>query len=366
MSTTHLSNVFKYISHFRLGGHQIGRKVGDMLELLTIGAIFKDDDLRIRLHTEPRVMGFSNAGHKIEFVILNNPHQDKNTNITGGVISHPNKILSFIECKKVGVEQTVNSTFKSNFSKYDNKNFRIPQNSEFEIKFAPRGLRAVVYKVVFGSNSNLIVKSKNGDKLFSEKILEGHRLIFTYGINGESEIIQNNGSLRGINYDLRNCKILEITSLTDDAYIGVLNDCLAGPQTPEKAKQASFVALDIRKKYSGSFDKQDNQLGCVSILIMTEFSHWEEKSQNMINACIDINMIVSDDIIVNAFEQFEERFGIENFLDRISKDAFLNDQNVQTLILEILDKYKNKIFNSIDDNTKKSLNFNDGCIRFIP
>lgn len=41
----HLSNIFKFTEGLRQDGHQIGRKVGDALELLTFGMIEKDSTL---------------------------------------------------------------------------------------------------------------------------------------------------------------------------------------------------------------------------------------------------------------------------------------------------------------------------------
>ena len=105
---THLSDLFKYISHFRRGGHQIGRKVGDMLEVLTYAAIYRDPELRKRLILEPKVIGFSGAGHKVEFGLFHT---------ADGIEPEPTmaNMFAFIECKKVGVEQTINSTYKTFF-----------------------------------------------------------------------------------------------------------------------------------------------------------------------------------------------------------------------------------------------------------
>ena len=75
---SNLSDTFKYISHFRHAGHQVGRKVGDMLELLTYAAIANDQSILSRLHVEPKLFGFSDAGHKVEFVILDEESEVKN------------------------------------------------------------------------------------------------------------------------------------------------------------------------------------------------------------------------------------------------------------------------------------------------
>ena len=77
-----LSDVFKYISFYRSAGHQIGRKVGDMLEVLTYGALHYDQNLKKRLHIEPNLYGFSDAGHKVEFLIT----KDVNENLLKGCL----------------------------------------------------------------------------------------------------------------------------------------------------------------------------------------------------------------------------------------------------------------------------------------
>ena len=137
---TYPTSTFKYTSHCRLGGHQIGPKVGDMPELLTMGAVFQRDDLRPRLHTEPKGVGFSGAEHKVEVVILNEPHKDQSVSVIGSEISGPSTILSFIECTKVGAEQSINDTFKKSFPKHGNRSFEIPFGSNLEVKFASRGV----------------------------------------------------------------------------------------------------------------------------------------------------------------------------------------------------------------------------------
>jgi hypothetical protein len=81
-----------------------------MLEVLTYAALSADPDRGARLHIEPKLYGFCDAGHKVEFAILAQP--------TGrvekaGEIRDPERLIGFIECKKVGVEQTTRLNFKT-------------------------------------------------------------------------------------------------------------------------------------------------------------------------------------------------------------------------------------------------------------
>jgi len=354
---TNLSDTFKYISHFRHAGHQVGRKVGDMLEVLTYAAIARDSEMVSRLQVEPKLHGFSGAGHKVEFILLSATNFDEQGNpkvINGGEITDPSGVISFIECKKVGVEQTVNGKFKRTFPKNgNNRSYKVPFDETFPISFAPRGGERHTYNVTFTHDRKIrITKSEDTDFFFEENLIDEGRIIFTLSTDGLSEIIGNNGSLRNYELTLANCRILEIISVSGTGVIALLNDCLTGPQTPEKAKQSSFVALDVRKNRFNSFDKREPETEMVSVLVLTEFSHWEEKSQNMIKSCIDKNFVVSDDIIVEAFEAFENHFG-ESFYDKITKENFENDADVRRIAFDIVNQYDGKIFLDIDDQIHK-------------
>lgn len=363
-----LSDVFKYISHFRHAGHQVGRKVGDMLEVLTYAAIVREHALHCRLHVEPKVLGFSDAGHKVEFTLLTAPDlaagQAPEVQ-NGGQIDDPRKIFAFIECKKVGVEQTVNASFKKNFSKQGNKGFKIPYDIPFCVSFARRGGGKHTYEVVFSKPNRLIIKKKeDATFLFEELIDIDSRIIFTLADDGTSEVLGNSSSLRSVNYSLDNCRILEISGIQNDNIIGILNDCLPGPQTPEKAKQSSFVALDVRKKRHGSCDKRPSEQEMISVLVLTEFTHWENKSQNMIKAYIDKNLIVSDQLITEAFIKFEKAFG-QNFYEKITKVHFVNDPAVRSVAIDVVEKYQGKIFRDLDDDKIKKFGYEDGKLVFL-
>ena len=305
---TYLSEVFKYISYYRRSGHQIGRKIGDMLEIITYGALDYDYELSSRLIIEPKLYGFSDAGHKVEFVISKSQSIDQSGNILickGGEITDPSKILGFIECKKVGVEQTINGQFKKKFKKdILTGSYKIPYGETFKVNFNPRDSKIKHSFLIKIDREKINIVDEHQKKLFEEIIQDGHRIIFTLSNENESKILGNTESLRTFRKQLKNCKILEIQSRQDDHCLALLNDCLTGPQTPEKAKQASFVALDVRKRRFNSFDLRPLESDLISVLVLTEFSHWEIKSQKMIKACIDKNFIISDELIIKAFEAF--------------------------------------------------------------
>lgn len=360
-----LSDIFKYISHFRHSGHQIGRKVGDMLEVLTYAALSRDPEMESRLWVEPKLYGFSKSGHKVEFVLHSTPEIDENKQPVvrnGGSIKTPESVLAFIECKKVGVEQTINSGFKKRYKTTvaNSKGRLIPFGDELKVGFSRTPAGNKEYSITFGRDNKMTVKL-NDEPEATYEYGDFHRFIFALDEEGNSKLLLNNSSLRDYDIGLERCRILEILGTNDNGVVLLLNDCLPGPQTPEKAKQSSFVALDVRKHRFGSFDKREDESDMQSLLVMTEFTHWEEKSVNMIKACIDTNLYVPDSIIIEAFELFEEAFG-PDFYDKITKDNFLKDAAIRQIGARLVDKYNGKIFVDIIDGNFKELSFRESSL----
>lgn len=347
----HLSDVFKYISHYRRRGHQIGRKVGDMLEVITLAALYLDGNAKARLVLEPKLTGFSGAGHKVEFGLF---HLDED----GEPLTEMSQLAGFVECKKVGVEQTIDGAFKRVFGKAS----RIPYDRPIDIKFAPSWAETATFRITFGraGGETRVRATANGVTCHEAFVGDGERIILGLTVDGEPFFLGNDQSLRDVYPSIRACRVLEIEDHTDAGVFCLLNTCLAGPQTPEKAKQASFVALDVRKGLFGQFDKRPNETECVSVLVMTEFSHWEPKSVNMVRASIDRNLVVDDALIIRAFEAFEESFGDE-FLDLISKETFVHDEDVQQVVFALIGE--GRIFRDIEDGNYKRITMsNEGRV----
>ncbi len=339
----HLSDVFKYISHYRRRGHQIGRKVGDMLEVITLAAIYRDASALRRLVLEPKLVGFSGAGHKVEFGFFH-------LGADGKPSTEMSSLAGFVECKKVGVEQTIDGAFKRVFGKAS----RIPYGVSIDIRFAPKWAEAVQTSITFeqAGGQTRIRALSNGKTCHEAVVGDGERVILGLTVDGAPFFLGNDQSLRDIPESIRACRVLEITDHTADGVYCLLNICLAGPQTPEKAKQASFVALDVRKGMFGQFDKRPDETECVSVLVMTEFSHWEPKSVNMIKACIDFNLVVDDALVITAMEAFEAEFG-EGFLDSITKETYLADKLVRDLCDKLIGD--GRIFRDIADSRYKAI-----------
>lgn len=90
---TYITSVYKCIAAYNLKGHQIGRKIGDMLEILTMGGVYQNPALLSRLDTEGKLEGYTTAGHKVEFGFYKNVREKQG-------------LFGAVECKCVGVEET--------------------------------------------------------------------------------------------------------------------------------------------------------------------------------------------------------------------------------------------------------------------
>ena len=167
---------------------------------------------------------------------------------------------------------------------------------------------------------------------------------------------------------IRTCKTIRFQGLSNELATFALFDCLTGPQTIEKAKQASLVAMDLRKRVDGYWGKEEVPVGqkhMTFVHVLCEYSHWEQKSRNVIRTCIDHNVIVPDAIIIKAFERFEEKFG-DSMLDKISKHEFETDPSVKRTIDDILLFFENRVFYDIDINRYVKFNYANNSLVVIP
>lgn len=265
-------------------------------------------------------------------------------------LDHQKNLIGFIECKKVGVEQTIHTAFKK---KHHNDGYIFNHNESLTVSIGRRGSVKKSYTVLFKfSQEELFIEIFfDNQKVFSEITLTGHRIVFALTSKG-SIVLGNEASLRDVSANLPACKILEFQNVSATSAKVLLNTCLAGPQTPEKAKQASFVALDVRKLRFGNFDKRLCESEMVSVLVLTEFSHWESKSQNVVTACLDKVVTVPDAIVISAFERFEAHFGAV-FYDKISKDNFESNKDVREIAKALLAENKERIFQDLEDKVFK-------------
>ena len=334
---TYITNLYKCIANYNLMGHQIGRKVGDMLEILTMGVIYKNSTLKQHLNTEGKLEGFTSAGHKVEFGFFDNPNSKDG-------------LFGAIECKCVGVEET---KFTSGHIQ------KLKVDEFFKISFSSQWITnniEVKIRLLSISTSNVLIEISNSKDSRKQTITlstdENIKLIIDENQNFLNTT-PNGNMLNEIPGIIRICKTIKLKSVKSNICEFTLWNCLTGPQTIEKAKQASLVAMDLRKKIDGHWGKEDvNQISkkMSFIHILCEYSHWEEKSRNVIKTCIDHNLVVPDTILIYAFEKFESKFGTSNMLNYIKKTQFEKNSQVRNTIFEILDYFDNHILYDISTN----------------
>lgn len=338
----HLSDVFKFTQGLGQKGHQIGRKVGDAIELLTLAMIYRDEALSKFLVIENGIEGATTAKHKVEFAFYN---------LKDDVIQKtPENLFGIIECKKVGVEQTIKQNFKTWSKRLENKRaFYQTEGYSFIISPSNTAFKWLVnIKPADIDNTNIVVcvnKITNKGEIkdeYSFNCIQGDQLLVAQDIHDDLFVLGPNESLSGITASIKKCVIIQITSISENKVGSILvNESLPGPQTPEKAKQASFVSLDVRKRVLGRFDKTNDDT-FKSILVIGEASHWEEKSRSMIRLCNDYNLIIPDDILVKLFQNFEQEFG-DNYQGLITKTNYRNSERVRYLLDTVIEHFNGKI-----------------------
>lgn len=342
----YLSNIFKFTEGLRQDGHQIGRKVGDALELLTFAMIEKNINLMECLVVENGIEGATSAEHKVEFSF----YQMNENGIPNKI---PESLFGLIECKKVGVEQTINNTFKK--WRVQNPIFYLTDGYNFVIKSSIYKYSINLSPLNNGKNLKCDVEINNINSQESinstveYNLNSNDRILLAIDVNGCLHIKGPNEYLSSIVDNIQSCKIIRVNKVESNKIKDlIIEDALCGPQTPEKAKQASFVSLDVRKRVLGHFDKLPNDNDkFVSILVIGEASHWENKSRSMIRLCNDYNLLVPDDAIVLLLQKFKHYFG-NDYQNMIAKSLYQNNVDVKRITNEVLDEFNNKILKDMD------------------
>lgn len=207
----------------------------------------------------------------------------------------------------------------------------------------------IVIKSVEEHQTNLVIDVGNV-KTYKYFVLKNDILLIALDIRGELFITNAVEDLYRIKENVKRCLVISIKELKENKVSKILvEECLAGPQTPEKAKQASFVSLDVRKKAMGTFDPQSGDGSFVSALVIGEISHWEEKSLSMIRLCNDYNLFVPDEIIIEVFEKFKKQFQL-SFQDMMTKNYYKNNVEVKNILEEIIETRKGKVLIDLASN----------------
>ena len=351
--SVYLSDIFKFVQGFGQKGHQIGRKIGDALELITMGMVYRSGDLQNFLVVENGVEGATGAEHKVEFGFYK-------TNRDGSPVPRPENLFGIIECKKVGVEQTVQNGFKK-WKSANKKHFHQTNGYSFAQRPNEKITRSITIRGVEDeSNLEVTVVCAGKHQKYLHSVAQGDKIILASDVDLNFYVLSPGESLRSIAKSLQKCLIITIVKVEDQKVIDIIiEDCLPGPQTPEKAKQASFVSLDVRKKTLGSFDKQAGNSRFVSVLVIGEASHWEGKSRSMVRLCNDYNLVVPDEVLVEFFERMLEKFG-DDYQDKINKSNYASNSVIRRLVNDVIDLYDGKVLSMLDEGTfvKFELNHN--------
>lgn len=352
---TYITSVYKCIAAYNLKGHQIGRKIGDMLEILTMGGIYNNNDLLSKLDTEGKLEGYTTAGHKVEFGFYKNVLQKQG-------------LFGAVECKCIGVEETTSG-------KGQNYLRKISIGESFTIKFNGRWMETPIIqtiKVVSETADHVTIELTNNktrtSHIFDMAVGDNIKLIVDESQNPLHTTPHGN-MIEEIPGLIRICKTIKFDKKSEGVFQFSLYNCLTGPQTIEKAKQASFVAMDLRRKIEGHWGKEEiseNQKKFNFLHVICEYSHWEEKSRNVITTCIDHNLIVPDAVLIKAFEVFESTFGIENMLNRISKKQYTSSSHVRNAIQSVFEHFEDHIFYDVSLNAYVKFDYSDDKLLVTP
>jgi hypothetical protein len=349
---TYITSLYKFIEGYNIMGHQMGRKVGDMLELLTMGAIYKNKGLFDRLDTEGKLEGYTTAGHKVEFGFYKD-------------LTKKEGLFGAIECKCVGVEVTKNGKNNTHLR-------RIKNNESFDINFSNRWLGANVtcsFKLANHNNNEATVSIEWNGGRETTTIPVGHTMKIALDEDGDVNVVASGADMyTQVEKIIRVCKVIELNKIDQDNVTFALFDCLTGPQTIEKAKQASLVAMDVRRKIDGHWGKEDipeENKTIISILVLCEFSHWEAKSRSVIKTCIDHNLIVPDIVMVQAFKEFEATFGTADMLNQMNKRDFQHKKSIRDAINRVLDYFEGYVFYDIELNKFVEFTFDNNKLIVI-
>lgn len=349
----YITNLYKCISNYNLMGHQIGRKIGDMLEIITMGTVYRTPNLCKALDTEGKLEGFTSAGHKVEFGFFKD-------------LAHKKDLFGAIECKCVGVEET----------KLGKKNtVKLKPHDSFDMKISGHWMSnpltvSFTLEQLYPDKAALSIQTDSGINLDPVTLEQDDNIKVVVDENENFYITSPHGDmLQEVPGIIRILRTIKVTRIEKDSCTLSLFSCLTGPQTIEKAKQASLVAMDLRRKIDGSWGKEDispDSRKMTFVHVLCEFSHWEAKSRNVIKTCIDHNLIVPDDVLIYAFKKFEEKFGTDRMLDYISKKQFDESSNVRNTIYEILDHYENHVLYDIELNKYVWFDNVENALRIIP
>lgn len=326
---SHLSNIYKFTEQFGIIGHRMGRKVGDMLEVVTMACIHTDVASKARMVTEPKVEGFTGAKHRVEFAFYNE--------------SDAKRCIGLVECKKVGVEVTKHSKTKR-------EPIRINLGADFIHTMRPKWVENPIQpKFTYSAIGKLTVDLDGNE--FEFDVVDDDKIQIVITDDQKYSVIGPRDNIAAITRNIRTCHIFSVRGVDAEMIRIHIDTCLTGPQTIEKAKQIAWVALDVRKKECDRWGKEElseEEKTFNSVLVIGEASHWEEKSRKVVRAALDYNLVVEDELVVELFKAFIDSFGKEEFEEFVTKDKYANDFTVMEIVDEVIANQNGKALTDLD------------------
>ena len=325
---TNLSEFYKFFEQYHLQGHAIGRKLGDLLEIITIHYLEEKISNKLEIKNEERIEGISQADHKVEFLLKS-----------------PERITGLVECKRVGVEVTTGGqTIRNNILNIQNNilSFNFENRASF--------LRVTV-------NNNLT----ENNKIFDLHLGETFKIVIPESPNNSNPLIEPNliispnENISGIQRNIKEIRLITLnqnSSLNQPTF--TYRKAFPHPATIEKAKQIGWVAVDVRKKELGHWGKEECSPELLNlfrtVLVITEASHWDEKSRKVITTALDYVLVLKDTVIIEIVKEFILQRGLNNF-NQISMRYYKNNEGpIKEIIRKICERFSYNIFEDLEGN----------------
>ena len=248
-----ISPIYKATKNWGIKGHVLGRKIGVMQEIIVWKLLRSSNLIKERVLGEVWVEGKSSAEHKVEFGIFSKIFSEK----VASNESYDLETLGFnLKIKDIG----------SNFVRIN-----VPNLTDKNCKINFSELNGVGLK-------------KNYRNFFNEKNIR----IKAFKIKGDHvQLVVLNLSDPLVHIESKRVGVEETKG-----------KLLPAPQTIEKAKQTSLVAIDLRRKYGGVW-KYNREIGrFISIAVLGNGVHWKKKDMAILSEYVDYVYKIKDEAII--------------------------------------------------------------------
>ncbi|MGC9778291.1 MAG: hypothetical protein HZR80_03525 [Candidatus Heimdallarchaeota archaeon] len=359
---TYLSNFYKFFEQFKKQGHAIGRKLGDLLEIIVFNYLEEKTPRNIIVGHEEKIVGYSEADHKVEFPLY--LKED---------LSYERKMIGFVECKRVGAEVTIKkmNIRKTNHNTYSMKLFR--QEIFFEMNKMGNDQLKIIIKLNDNTTKEFFV---NKEDIFKIAFID-ETAVFDKSSNPIiriEHVISPEENISGIKGNIKTVREFKFKGFNkSNEPIFDIKEAFPHPATIEKAKQGGWVAVDVRKKVLGMWGKNDvksdtknDRVDFKSIAVIGEASHWDVKSRKVLLTAFDYVIALKDSVLIKIIETLIEKYS-EDFREItsiISIRAYKNNKSsaIGKIIRKINKEFDYNIFEDLSKNDVNLFISNNGLI----